>query len=758
MKNLRTTPRHSAEEYLEKVWAQEDTALTESFDDDKIPYSLEELYKGAENVCRQGKAADLYKRLKQKCEDHIHRRVVESLDQFASAAASNVDVLKGFIDAWSKWQRHLLTIRQIFFYMDQTYLLRSPDNPNVTETGLVLFRDKVFERDMLQKRIMSGAVELVNIDRSGRMGVDESQLLSKSIETFHELTVYTSIYEPVLRQSSEAYFRSWRASEAEKSTLGHYATACTTMLEQEMRRCDLLNLDRSTRAQISELFDTIFVEEKIDLLTEQDAVLDLLQADRYNELEQVFRLLQRRQEGERLGVTFDKYVNDQGTAIVFDEKAEADMVINLLNFKHRLDHFWKFSFHNNDQLGNGLHKSFDLFMNKTQKSSSNWDTSNNKPGEMIAKHVDLLLKGGVKAVPQLATSKDKGEDEHDFDDPNADEDAEINKHLSDALDLFRFVQGKAVFEAFYKKDLARRLLMGRSASNDAERNMLHRLKNECGASFTHNLESMFKDMDLARDEMASYHQLLDDRGTKQALDLHVNVLSAAAWPTYPDVSVNIPPAIGKVMTDFEQHYKAKHTGRKVTWKNALAHCQLKAKFPRGNKEIVVSGFQALVLLLFNDLPSPDSSLTYKDIQKDTGLSEAELRRTLQSLACAKYRVLTKTPKGRDVNDTDTFVFNSSFSDPKMRIKINQIQLKETKEENRETHKRVAEDRHFETQAAIVRIMKSRKKITHNELIVEVIKATRSRGVLDQADIRKNIEKYVYSVRTHLVGPVWASRS
>ena len=132
---------------------------------------------------------------------------------------------------------------------------------------------------------------------------------------------------------------------------------------------------------------------------------------------------------------------------------------------------------------------------------------------MIAKHIDLLLKGGVKAIPKLAAQKPDDE-EHDFDDAPADEDAEINLHLSNALDLFRFVHGKAVFEAFYKKDLARRLLMGRSASFDAERSMLTRLKNECGPSFTHNLESMFKDMDLAREEMMSYRQLQDDRGVK----------------------------------------------------------------------------------------------------------------------------------------------------------------------------------------------------------------------------------------------------
>lgn len=104
--------------------------------------------------------------------------------------------------------------------------------------------------------------------------------------------------------------------------------------------------------------------------------------------------------------------------------------------------------------------------------------------------------------------------------------------------------------------------------------------------------------------------------------------------------------------------------------------------------------------------------------------------------------MSKTPKGRDIGENDQFSVNDSFTDPKYRIKINQIQLKETKEENKETHERVAADRHYETQAAIVRIMKSRKTITHAELVAEVITATKSRGVLDPADIKKNIEKYV----------------
>lgn len=57
--------------------------------------------------------------------------------------------------------------------------------------------------------------------------------------------------------------------------------------------------------------------------------------------------------------------------------------------------------------------------------------------------------------------------------------------------------------------------------------------------------------------------------------------------------------------------------------------------------------------------------------------DGELRRTLQSLACGKARVLNKNPRGKDVEDGDRFNFNNDFKHKLFRIKINQIQMKET---------------------------------------------------------------------------------
>lgn len=130
---------------------------------------------------------------------------------------------------------------------------------------------------------------------------------------------------------------------------------------------------------------------------------------------------------------------------------------------------------------------------------------------------------------------------------------------------------------------------------------------------------MFKDMDVARDEMTAYNSFKEESGKGNTpIDLNVSVLSAASWPTYPDVPVRIPQDVSKALSAYENFYHSKHTGRKLTWKHQLAHSQLRAHFPKGSKWLVVSSFQATVLLLFNDVADGES-LSYAQIQKETGL-------------------------------------------------------------------------------------------------------------------------------------------
>ena len=70
-------------------------------------------------------------------------------------------------------------------------------------------------------------------------------------------------------------------------------------------------------------------------------------------------------------------------------------------------------------------------------------------------------------------------------------------------------------------------------------------------------------------------------------------------------------------------------------------------------------------------------INYEEISESTKIEESELKRTLQSLACGKVQILLKNTKGIEINDTDVFSFNSKFSNKLYRIRINQVQLKET---------------------------------------------------------------------------------
>ncbi len=73
--------------------------------------------------------------------------------------------------------------------------------------------------------------------------------------------------------------------------------------------------------------------------------------------------------------------------------------------------------------------------------------------------------------------------------------------------------------------------------------------------------------------------------------------------------------------------------------------------------------------------------------------------------------------------TDEFWVNESFTSKLFRVKIQTVAGRgETEPERKETRSKVDEDRKHEIEAAVVRIMKARKKLQHNLLITEVRKS------------------------------------
>lgn len=92
----------------------------------------------------------------------------------------------------------------------------------------------------------------------------------------------------------------------------------------------------------------------------------------------------------------------------------------------------------------------------------------------------------------------------------------------------------------------------------------------------------------------------------------------------------------------------------------------------------------------------------QEIKSATSIIDSELQRHLQSLACAKYKILKKHPPSRDVDTSDSFSFNHEFSSDLRKIKISTVVSKvETGDERKETRDRIDEERRHQIEVRLL---------------------------------------------------------
>ena len=312
--------------------------------------------------------------------------------------------------------------------------------------------------------------------------------------------------------------------------------------------------------------------------------------------------------------------------------------------------------------------------------------------------------------------------------------------LDALLQLFCHVSAKDVFEAFYKRDLAKRLVGGKVQNMDLERHFCSLLKSECGAGYTSKMEGMFQDIEWSRETMARY------RGPKDTtVDISVQVLTTGYWPVYPQYSLNIPECLQVPRDHFVDFYKRTYQGRRIAWQYALGSVTVKARFAK-QYELVMSLPLALVVLCFNDA----DKWTLPELAARVGLDDrSEMELILRTLASVRVNLLKKWEHVARpseviakhcslVNDEDWFTVNEEFSSPLRKIKISSIVRQDTgKEERVKTMEAISRDRLYLLDAVLVRIMKARKTMLHSELIPLVMEHAKVPVTL--TDVKGRIE-------------------
>jgi len=708
---LRKEKPRLPEGFLETSWTQLRAAVEAIQGQRPVTHSREELYHMVEGLCMHKRAPELCRLLEQALQAHIAISIKGLADRTPDAVA----FLGIVTNTWLDFCQQMQSIRSIFLYLDRSYILNEPSLRSIWDMGLAMFRSNLALVDGVQDKIIRGFLELISQERKGE-SISQSTC-SSLVRMLVSLSLYESHFEGIFLEETSIFYREESSIVLQECGVAEYLLYVEKRLSEERQRV-IRYLDPQTRLPLIRTCEQELIGSHIDVVLEK-GFNDLLDTGRLEDIGRMYMAFSRVKELKKMKKALYSYSESKGLQIIKDESKEKEMVNSLLDLKQKLDNVWIEAMDKNPDFEGAIKGAFQKFMNSRES----------KPAELLAKSIDRQLRNGGRGVG--------GE-------------GEVETLLERVVVLFRFLHAKDVFEAFYKKDLAKRLLLGRSSSTDLERLMIGKLKTECGQQFTNRLEGMFKDIRISKDLMNAFEKsdLYKKRGF--GTEMSVSVLSTSNWPAKPPMKSLEPPDImRKCQSLYEEFYcgsNGKFDGRRLSWQHSLGHCIVGANLPQGRKELEVSMFQAMVLLCLDQAPYVDNgtgmpSITVAQAQDLTGIEQGELERTLLSLSSPSARLLVKEPRGaKDIKPEHTFTLNANFKSERFRIKINSIQIKETSKENKETHERVQQVRQYQIDAAIVRIMKARKTLTHQLLLAECFKQLQFN--VKAPDLKRRIESLI----------------
>ncbi|TYZ59067.1 hypothetical protein PybrP1_012610 [[Pythium] brassicae (nom. inval.)] len=668
------------------------------------PNSFMPIYTTCYNMCTQRSpynfSEQLYERHGATFDAYLEHNVLPSLER-----AHDEFFLQELV---KRWQNHKLMnkwMSRFFMYLDR-YYVKHHSLPTLEEAGLQSFDRVVFQK--VKGRVKWAMLELIEKERNGEL--IDTTLMRNCVEIFEvmgmkSLDVYQTHLEAELVQVSATYYERKSAAWLSEDSTPVYLQKVEDALQGERGRVARY-LHKTTEPKLIKRLEAVLLEaaQKELIERENSGVIALLKYDKLEDLARMYRLFARLKNGlEPIADLVQKHITAVGNDIVEkranavtsgnikDASSDPAFIKDILTIHDKFRSIVTDQFAGNALFQKALKEAFVEFVNK--------DVGPDSSAKLMSTFCDRILKTGGEKLS----------------------DEQVEDYLEKVVFVFSYLTDKDLFAEIYRNQLAKRLLNQRSASNDAEVLMIGKLKLRCGAQFTGKMEGMMNDLAIGSDHHQEFEVFLKNQRSNEAaassaggtMEFSVQVLTTGYWPSYKALEITMPPQMVRSMNLFKVYYDSKTSHRRLQWIHSLGNATIRANFPKKKwYDLQVTTLQAVALLLFND---GDGALSFEAVRESLNLSVDVVKRILHSLSCGKYKILSKLPAGKTIAPTDHFAVNATFASPMRKLRIPMASLEES-----HSQKNVEEDRSIAIEAAIVRIMKARKTLQHQQLISEVL--------------------------------------
>ncbi|VVT56546.1 uncharacterized protein SAPINGB_P005144 [Magnusiomyces paraingens] len=716
--------------------------------------------------------ADIYNHLA----EYLTAHLTETLNN--STIYNDENLVDYYIRKWDRYVIGSRYLNNIFSYLNRHWVKREREEGHrhihdINTLCLIRWKEDLF--NPIHSRLIGAVLDLINKQRDGEtvptqhiravvqscvaLGLDENNTKKTN------LTVYRSFFEAQFIESTAAYYSKESSEFLQTMGVVEYLKKASDRLREESGRITMY-----LRPESEEILRSTCVQVLVSSHSEeiQEQFFPLLKGDRESDLKLMFYLLESVPGGLiPLQKNLFSYVKEQGLAAVDalvagSKEAPASSIdtqayIDTLQRIHsKYTNLVQAAFNSHSDMQKSLDDACRYYINNNSVTNKPAKGRAIKTPDLLARYCDTLLRKSSK---------------------NADG-ASNDAYLDGAMTIFQYVDEKDAFEKAYSRTLARRLVHGTSLSQDAETNMITKLKGICGSDYTNKLQRMFQDMSVSTEMHDQFKEYLDNADVKPVGDFTPYVLAESFWPLPPfNSQFNLPPELTVIKDKFTSYYNGKHTGRKLQWLWNFSKGELKANISKSSKvgfTLMVSMVQMAILLPFNDA----LEYTIEQLKDITLLDDDFLKGSLTILLKARILFMSggngsSSGSGKpssadgDAMDVDEagsaskkktsgatidealvaapgtkYRLNTDFKSKKMRINLNLPLKNDQKKEAEDTQKSLVDDRRMFLDACIVRIMKARQELSHVHLIQETIDQSSKRFVPSVTDIKKCIESLI----------------
>ena len=704
-----------------------------------LPEGLE-----ARFVSRPGmpQPAALYRVFEESLERYLQEHTMQKWRQLSAELHCG---LTAYVELWDRYNVGLDIVHRIFHYLNREYVAREHGGTRrlggfsatkdsrplcgIHTLGIIHWRDLICIP--LAKELMDNF--MVYTERLRRGDNVERSILRRLTESFlslgegmaQPLQFYQESFESVFLTRTSEFYNQEAQQQLAICSLSEYMKMMENRLREEETKI-LPLIHPSTKKALLSCCVQVVVGSRMDLILSE--FQSYIKGNQYEDLRRMYSLLQLTDQGLQLfSSALASFVTQEGQSALESLSPEGQKdVITVVSsiisvYRYFLDILDR-CFDDAQTLKQVVEKGCQQFIN----DNSIVHNSRTLLAEYMAKFLSIHLRPSSKEARKLG--------------PEA-----TSRAISDTIRLSGMLNQKDVFQKFYQRQLAKRLIH-QSYDKDAEYEAITKLQEVYSWDYYHRLQRMFTDVNLCRELTDTFRHGYVDR---LPVDFSVLICTTVHWPlSFVESRFSLPEELTRCCDLFSSYYHTLHTGRQLLWLHNHSFGVIRYQTEHSKVyEIHCTTYQMSVLLLFNSVP-PSGCLTVNDIRETLKLDEMLLILHLDSMFKRRLLAVLEdgTPKARKgakgLSASSQVVLNSTFKSPTRKVVLHIPTQKESAEENKAARQSIMEDRKFAIQAAIVRIMKARQKLEHTILLQEVISQLCSTFQPTIQDIKRNLDALI----------------